>query len=153
MLKIDWTVMWKFFHYQFFWVYLAFGFLIRLVFAIRLSQPGSTRRAFYVVTSSSVTALLSTWFPIFPVICGAILVNAAGHAAIESILIAAPIVAISLGMETVLVDAMLFRLLLRESVKERFRALLTINVTNATIALALGLAWAFHHKPRVIDIP
>ena len=32
----------------------------------------------------------------------------------------------------------------------RFGALLIINILNATIALALGLAWAFRHIPIFI---
>lgn len=151
MSKVDWTVMWKFFPLP-----VLLGLFGRWPLdqgcSCNAAQPSWTRRGFYVVAFGPLAALLSTWFPLFPVICGAILIITARHAAIESTLIAAPIVATSLGIETALVDAMLFRLLLRESVKGRFRVLLTINVTNATIALALGLAWAFHHVPRVFDI-
>jgi len=36
---------------------------------------------------------------------------------------------------------------LKEPVKKRFAALLIAIILNAAIALALGLAWAFHHLP------
>lgn len=74
----------------------------------------------------------------------------AGHPAGESILIGVPLVAVSLAMETAFVDAMLLRLLLKESVNRRFMALLIANLLNATIGLALGLLWAFHHMPTFI---
>jgi hypothetical protein len=52
-----------------------------------------------------------------------------------------------MGIETAFLDAVLFRLLLKESVKKRFVSLLIANILNASIALALGLAWAFRHLP------
>jgi len=52
-----------------------------------------------------------------------------------------------MGIETALLDAVLFRMLLKEFGKKRFMTLLIANILNASIALALGLAWAFHHMP------
>ncbi len=54
---------------------------------------------------------------------------------------------ISIGIETAFLDAVLFRVLLKESEKNRFVGLLIANILNASIALTLGLAWAFHHMP------
>jgi hypothetical protein len=53
----------------------------------------------------------------------------------------------SMGIATAFLDAVLFRVLLKESVKKRFMSLLIANILNASIALALGLAWVFHHMP------
>jgi hypothetical protein len=49
----------------------------------------------------------------------------------ESLLIGVPLVAISMGIETAFLDAVLFRMLLEESVKKRFVSLLIANILNA----------------------
>jgi hypothetical protein len=107
----------------------------------------------YIVVSSFASSLLCTWFPIVPIISGAVLIlaagGAAGHAAGESLPIGVPLVAVSMGMETAFVDAVLMRWLLKESAKQFVRLLIT-NILNASIALALGLAWALHHLPLFI---
>ena len=84
---------------------------------------------------------------------GAILIAVAGHAAIESTLISVPIVAVSMGIETALVDAIFFRVLLKGSVRVRSGALLIANILNATIALALVLAWAYADFRRHVGEP
>ncbi len=73
-----------------------------------------------------------------------------GHSAGESILISAPIIAVSLGIETALVDAILFRLLLKDPVNGWSGPFFIANILNAAIALALGVAWAFHHMPSFV---
>jgi hypothetical protein len=148
--KLDWTVMWKLFHYQFCWIYLSVGVPIRLFFVRRVKAVSLGKACLYASASSSLAALVSTWLPVVPLVGGAILISFAGHTAGESILISAPIVAVSMGVETGLVDAIFFRVLLKGSVRVRFRAFLIINILNATIALALGLAWAFRHMPIFI---
>ena len=65
----------------------------------------------------------------------------------ESLLIGLPLVAISMGIETALLDALLFRLLLEQPVKKRFVSLLIANILNASTALVLGLAWVSHDLP------
>jgi hypothetical protein len=67
----------------------------------------------------------------------------------ESLLIGVPLVAISIGIETAFL-AVLFRMSLKESLKKRSASLLIANILNASIALALGLAWAFHHLPTFV---
>ena len=148
--KIDWVVMWKLFHYQFCWVYLSLGVLIRLVFAARVKTVSLGKTILFAVASSSVASLVSTWFPVVPIIGGAIVIFVVGHGAGEFILISVPIVAVSLGIETAFVDAILFRLLMKGPVTVRFGALLIMNILNATIALVLGLAWAFGHMPTFV---
>jgi hypothetical protein len=147
--KIDWTVTWKLFHYQFCWIYLSVGVPIRLFFG-RVKAVSLSKAGLYAIASSSLASLVSTCLPVVPLVGGAILVSVAGHTSSESILISAPIVAVSMGAETALVDAISFRVLLKGSVRVRFGALLIINILNATIALALGLAWAFRHMPIFI---
>jgi hypothetical protein len=139
-LGIDWTIMWKFFHYQFCEIYLVTGILIRLVFTARLKPVFLYKTSTYAVVSSSVAALFNTCFPLVPIISGVILINFVGQRAAESLPISAPIVAASMGIEAFLVDAALFRLLLRQPVRGRLGPLLVTNMLNAAIALALGLA-------------
>ena len=148
--RIIWVVMWKLFHYQFWWIYLCVGVPIRLFLARRLKTVSLGKAGFYAIASSLAASILSTWFPIIPLAGGAILVNIAGYAASESTLITVPMVAVLMGLETALVDAIFFRVLLKGSARVRFRALLVMNTLNATIALALGLTWAFRHMPIFI---
>jgi len=148
--KIDWVVMWKLFHYEFCWIYLSVGVLIRLVLARRVRPASLGKTSLYVVASSTVSSLLSTWFPIAPILGGAMLIFIGGHSAGESILISAPIIAVSLGIETALVDAILFRLLLKDPVNGWSGPFFIANILNAAIALALGVAWAFHHMPSFV---
>lgn len=149
-LQIDWTMMWKLFHAQFFWTYLAVGVLIRITSAVWLKTASPVRASLYAVVSSFVAALLSTWFPVVAIIGGLILVNTAGDAAGYSLPITVPVVTVSLGLEAAAVDAILFRLLLKKSAKGRLGALLIINLLNAVAALAILLMWVLRHRPNTI---
>jgi hypothetical protein len=82
--------------------------------------------------------------------CGLPLVLLGKTAVGESLVIGVPLVAISMGIETAFLDALLFRMLLKASAKKRFVSLLIANVLNASIALTLGLAWAFHDLPTFV---
>jgi hypothetical protein len=145
--KIIWVIMWKFFHYQFWWIYLCVGVPIRLFLARRLKTVSLGKAVFYFTTSSLLASFLSTWFPVIPLAGGAILVNTAGYAASESTLITVPMVAVLMGLESALVERVLVRVVLKGAARVRFRELLVLNTLNATIALALGLLWAFRHMP------
>ncbi|MFZ3343219.1 MAG: hypothetical protein WA213_20240 [Terriglobales bacterium] len=148
--KIIWVIVWKLFHHQFWWIYLCAGVPIRLLLVRRLKTVSLGIAGFYAMASSLVASFLSTWFPIIPLAGGAILINIAGDAAGESTLVTVPMVAVLMGLETALIDAMLVRALLKGSPRVRFRALLFVNALNATVALALGLGWAFRHMPIFI---
>jgi len=141
--------MWKLFHHQFCWIYLTVGVPIRLFVARRLKNVSLGKAGFYAIASSLVASLLSTWFPILPLVGGAILFSVAGHAA-ESTLISVPIIAVFMGIETAVADAVFLRRLLKGAVHVRFGALLIANMLNGAIALALGLVWAFGHMPIFI---
>lgn len=152
--RIDWVVMWKLYHYQFFWIYLALGVPLRLILAGGFKPVLANKTSLYASVSSLASSLLSTWFPIVPIISGAVLMAAAGdlagQAAGESLLFGVPLVAVSMAIETAFVDALLFRLFLKASVDRRFMTLFITNIMNAALALALALAWAFHHLPIFI---
>ena len=145
--RIDWVVMWKLFHVQFFWIYLALGVPIRFV-AAGFRAASTCKTTLSIVVASFASSIFSTWLPIAPILGVGLPLGLLGRTAVgESLLIGVPLVAISMGIETAFLDAVLFRLLLKESVKKRFVSLLIANILNASIALALGLAWAFRHLP------
>jgi hypothetical protein len=148
--RIDGVVMWKLFHYQFWWTCLGVGVPIRFLLARRVKTSSTSKAASYGVASSIVASILTTWFPVIPLAGGAILISIAGHAAIESTPTTVPMVAVLMGVETALLDAIFFRVLLKGSARVGFRAVLVANVMNATFALRLGLAWAYSHMPIFI---
>ena len=146
--SIDWVVMWKLFHNQFFWIYLAFGIPIRFLAVRRFRAASASKTSLSVVVASFAASIFTTWLPIVPILGVGLPLSLIGRTAVgESLLIGVPLVAIAMGIETAFLDAVLFRVLLKESIKKRLMSLLIANILNASIALALGLAWAFHHMP------
>jgi hypothetical protein len=146
--RVDWVVMWKLFHDQFFWIYLAVGIPIRFVAARRFGAASTRETSLSVVAASVASSIFSTWLPIVPILGVGLPLGILGKVAVgESLLIGVPLVAVSMGIETAFLDALLFRVLLKNSGNKRFVPLLIANILNASIALALGLAWAFHHMP------
>jgi len=144
--EIDWLVTWKLFHWEFCWIYLALGTPIRLILARRF-ETTLQRKILYLAVSNITLSLASTWFPVIPVIAGSLLTFLAGNPRGESLLISVPVVAVSLGTETSVIDAALLRLLLKSSVKPRLAALFIANLVNAILAVVLGLLWAVRHMP------
>ena len=144
---VDWVVMWRLFHHQFFWIYLALGVPLRLLLVLRFDASSASKKALSVAVAAFASAIVSTWLPIVPIVCVGVLDLAFGVASGESLLIGAPLVAVSMGIETALADVVLFRMVLKESVKKRLGLLLLANILNASLALAIGLAWAFRHMP------
>src|SRR5690348_126349 len=113
---INWLVAWKLFHYEFFWIHLSLGVPIRLVFAGRRFKTASVRkRILYVAFSSVTSSLVSTWFPIIPLIGGTLLTVVAGQSVGESFVIGAPLIGVLLGVETSFIDAILVRLVLKST--------------------------------------
>jgi hypothetical protein len=146
--RIDWVVMWKLFHYQFFWIHLALGIPIRFVTARSFGAASARKTGLSVVVASLASSIFSTWLPIVPILGVGLPLGLLGKVAVgESLLIGVPLVAVSMGIETAFLDAVLFRVLLKEYGKKRFVSLLIANILNASIALTLALAWAFHHMP------
>jgi hypothetical protein len=138
---IDWLIRWKWYHYQFFWLFLAIGVPLR-VFAARHFGTSASRSRLSAVVVSVASSLAGVWVPIVPAVCIA-LCQWIGLR--DSLLIGLPLVAVAMAVQTAFVDAVLFRILLKERVKSRFRLLLIANTLNATITFAIGLVWALHH--------
>jgi hypothetical protein len=142
--RIDWLVMWKLYHVQFFWIYLTVGIPLRFVAARRFGASTS-KTILSVVVASFVSSIFCTWLPIVPIIVCVPLLLVGARTIVESRLISVPVVAVAMGIETVFLDTALFRMLLKQPVKKRFVSLLIANTLNASIAFALILAWEFHH--------
>src|SRR5438874_1174332 len=132
--RVDWFVMWKLFHHQFFWIYLALGIPIRFVAARTFGAASARNMTLAVVIASFTSSIFSTWLPIIPILCVGLPLDLLGKVAVgESLLIGVPLVAISLGIETAFLDAVFFRILLKESGKNRFVPLFVANILNASI--------------------
>jgi hypothetical protein len=137
---------------------MALGIPIRFVTVRRLGAASSRKTGVSVVVASFASSVFGAWLPLAPIFGIELPLGLLGKTAVgESVRIAVPLVAISMGIETAFLDAVLFRKLLKESVKKRSVSLLIANILNASIALALGLAWAFICQPLspmlTVDIP
>ena len=76
----------------------------------------------------------------------------AGHAASETLFTSVPLVAVTMGLEAALLDWLLFRVVMKKSVKGRAVWVLVANLLNASIALALSLAWVVCHPTIMIAV-
>jgi len=56
-----------------------------------------------------------------------------------------------MGIEAAFLDGVLFRVLMKESVKRRFVWMRIANMMNASIASAIGLAYVVHHPTHDDD--
>jgi hypothetical protein len=118
---IDWVVIWRLFHYQFFFIYLSLGIPIRFLAVRAFGAASLCKKSFSVVVASLVSSVFSTWLPIVPILGVGVPLAYLGKADVgNSFLIGVPLVAISMGIETALLDAVLFRMLLKESGRKQF---------------------------------
>jgi len=132
--RVDWVVMWRLFHVQFFWIYLALGIPIRFVTARRFGAASVHKTSLSVVVAAFASSISSTWFPIVPILGVGLPFGLFARTAVgESLLIGAPLVVISMGIETAFLDAVLFRLLLKGSAKKGFVSLLVANIRKLTV--------------------
>jgi hypothetical protein len=146
----DWTILWKLHHVLFFWIYFTVGIPTKAVLAWRVGVSSTARTSGFATLASVVSSGFNTWFPILPVSCAFILINLAGYTATENLFTSLPLVAVTMGAEAALLDWMLFRVIIKKSVKGRVAWVLVANVLNASIALALGLTWVVHHPTMMI---
>ncbi|MFZ0418336.1 MAG: hypothetical protein WAM04_09530 [Candidatus Sulfotelmatobacter sp.] len=146
---VDWTILWKLHHVLFFWIYFTVGIPIKAVLAWRLDVSSTAKTSSFALLASVVSSAFNTWFPILPLSCAFILINLA-HAANANLSV--PLVAVMMGVEAVLLDWVLFRVVMKKSVKGRAAWVLVANLLNASIALALSLAWVVHHPTMMIAI-
>jgi len=114
--KIDWLVVWKIYHYPFFfWSYAALSLATRALM-LRRVDPASPFKTWLL--SSSASLLVVPAMPFLAVPAFMLVALVAGRVGVYSFFMAVPI-AVSLGSAGALVDAILFRLLLRKTVGKK----------------------------------
>ena len=148
--QVDWFILWKFFHFQFFIIYLIFGILLRVFHWVREERVLVVRKGLYVITSSLATALLNTWLPVLPVICGLVVMWIARDATGKTSLSSVVVVAASMGLQAAGIEQFIARFILKRPVKKEFLRCLVMNLIDASVALVVGLMWSFHHLPNMI---
>jgi hypothetical protein len=148
--NVDWTILWKLHHLRFFWIYLTLGIPLKGLLAWHLEAGSAVKTSASAVLSSFASSVASTWFPILPIACTLMLNGLVGGTAGQSLFVSLPIVALAMGIEAAFLDWVLFRVLMKESVKRQFVWVLIANVLNASIALGIGLAWVAHHPTMMI---
>jgi hypothetical protein len=148
--RVDWTILWKFHHTLFFWIYLTLGVPIKALLAWRVGVRSTAKTSEFALLASVASAGLNTWFPVLPVFCAFILINLVGYVASESLFTSVPLVAVTMGAEAALLDWLLFRVIMKKSVKGRVVWVLIANLLHASIALSLGLVWVVHHPTMMI---
>src|SRR5579864_1544700 len=142
--SVDWTILWKLHHVLFFWIYFIVGIPIKALLAWRVGARSTAKTSGFALLASVASSGFNTWFPILPVSGSLILIGLAGHARSEALFTSVPLVAVTMGIEAALLDWLLFRVVMNKSVKGRAVWVLVANLLNASIALALGLAWVAH---------
>jgi len=147
--SVDWLMFWRWYHYTFFWVLLAVGILFRIAYALRFPRLPWNRASFFAVGTTVVSSFCAGWFPILPVLFGGLLTLAVGSFA-SRLFVAAPLIAVSLSVETAFIDMLWLRLQLKEVPKRSFPQLLMANLLITSTALPLVLTWALTHPIEVI---
>jgi hypothetical protein len=148
---VDWTILWKFYHLRFFWIYLTVGIPIKSLLARRLETDSAAKTSAFALLASLASSACNTWFPILPISCGLIVDSFARHAVGQS-LFTVPAVAVAMGVQAASLDYLLVRIFRKRSVKMRFMWMLVANVLSASIALGLGFVSVAYHPITVFDI-
>src|ERR1700683_3012496 len=146
---VDWTILWKFYHLPFFWIYLTIGIPIKGLLAWRLETSSAGKTSAFVVLASLASSACNTWFPLLPIACG-LIVDSFARPVIYQGLFTVPLVAVTMGIQAAFLDYLLVRIFTKRAVKWRFMWLLIVNLLSASIALGLGLAWVSYHPMRMI---
>jgi hypothetical protein len=147
---VDWTILWKLYHYQFFWLYLTIGIPLRFVVARRFGTASIGKTNLRATIASFASSVLNTWVPIVPIAAALVVAQVDGGG--SSVGAGVPLVALSMAAEGALLDVLIFRILMGKSGINRLVALLVVNILNASIALSLSLAWIRHNPPHIIAL-
>jgi hypothetical protein len=145
---VDWTILWKLHHVLFFWISFAVGIPIKALLGWRVGVGSAARAGRFATLASVVSSALNTWFPIFPISCAFILIGLPGHSTDANLSV--PLVAATMGAQAALLDWVLFRVVMKKSVKGRLGWVLVANLLHSSIALSLGLVWVVHHPTMMI---
>jgi len=114
----------------------------------RVGVGTAARTSGFATLASAVSSALNTWFPILPLFCAFILISLPRHSPDANLSV--PLVAVTMGAEAALLDWVLFRLVMKKSLKGRVAWVLVANLLHASIALSLGLVWVVHHPTMMI---
>jgi hypothetical protein len=150
LLGVDWTILWKFYHLRFFWIYLTVGIPIKGLLAWRLETGPAAKTGAFALLASLVSSACNTWFPILPIASGLIVDGFARHVVGQS-LFTVPVVALTMGIQAASLDYLLVRIFMKRAARWRFVLVLIANVLSASFALGLGFAWVAYHPIMVID--
>ena len=77
---VDWTILWKFYHLRFFWMYLIVGVPLKGLLVCHFEAGPKVKASACAVLSSFASSAVNTWFPILPIACSLTLNSLAGHA-------------------------------------------------------------------------
>jgi hypothetical protein len=146
--KVDWLVIWKIYHYPFFfWIYTVLSVATRLLMLGRL-KPALPAKARLVSSAASLLVVPAMPFLAMPAFLFVALV--AGQRAVYSFCMAAPI-AVSIGCTAALLDATLFHLLLRQRVgKKRMGVVIAMNIFITALAVGAIVALILVRPPEII---
>jgi len=136
------------YHYpHFFWVYVLCGLPLRML-AVRRSGAVLPKRAWLVSSAASVIFVFCVPFAALPAFL--VVALGAGNHAMYSLLMGLPIAA-SVGAAAAMVDAVLFRVVLRETVNRKTLLLLFgTNALNVSVAIGGVLGWMAVYPARVV---
>lgn len=145
--QVDWLVVWKIYHYPyFFWSYSVLSLAIRFA-ALRLLNSAAPTKTWFLSSTASLFIVPAVPFIVLPAFA---LAMAVGKVAVYSLLMALPIV-LSVGLFGGLIDGILLRLLLGQAVgRRRMWVLFGTNLLVAVLAVGTVVALMLAHPPRII---
>jgi hypothetical protein len=148
--QVDWLVVWKIYHYPyFFWMYAVLSLVTRFLICRHLNSGAPIKTWFF---SSTASLLIVPAVPFLAVPAFALAATAVGKVAAYSLLMALPI-ALSVGLFAGLVDGMLLRVLLREAVgRKRMWLLFGMNLAVTLAAVGFVVALMLAYPPKIIAL-
>lgn len=146
--QVDWLVVWKIYHYPyFFWVYTVLSLAVRFLTHRHLNPAAPTKTW---LVSSTASLLIVPAIPFLAMPAFALAIMTLGKVAIYSLLMALPIV-LSAGLFGGLVDGFVLRLLLRKALgRRRMWILLAANLLVALVTVGAVVALMLAYPPQII---
>ena len=144
----DWLIIWKLWHYPwFFWSYASIGVLARLLVLPRLNPTAPIRTW---LLSSTGSLLIVPAVPLLVLPASVLAALAGARASVYSLRMAIPIV-LSIGLANALIDGILLRLLLRQSLGlRRMWFVIGVNLFVAGFATAVVMLVRHIHPIEMI---
>lgn len=148
--QVDWLVVWKIYHYPyFFWTYAAASLAIRFLTCRHLNSAAPTKTW---LLSSTASLLIVPVVPFLVLPALALAAMTVGKIVLYSLLMAVPIV-LSVGLFGGLIDGILLWMLLREAVgRRRMWFLFGTNLVVALVAVGSVVALMLAYPPQIIAV-